>query len=120
MVFQSNVTTGVNSNFENSTLITEDERKVFADQILSDFAYVFGEIEATPSPRIPEFEINLKPGAQPFRVKPYRLSPQYIPFLKKEIEDLLRKDIIRPSRSPFCSNVWVVPKKGKNGTTYLN
>ena len=33
-------------------------------------------------------------------------------FVNKEIEDLLKNKIIRPSRSPYNSPIWVVDKKG--------
>lgn len=35
-------------------------------------------------------------------------------FVNSEIEKLLNKGIIRQSRSPYSSPVWVVPKKGSN------
>jgi len=32
----------------------------------------------------------------------------------RQIEELLRDEIIKPSKSPYYSPVWVVPKKPKN------
>lgn len=69
--------------------VSEEERECFKRDILREFAEVFGEIEAVSSSRIKPFEIHLKEGAEPFRAKLYRLSPQYEPFIKKEIGDLL-------------------------------
>lgn len=43
---------------------------------------------------------------------PYPMSASS--FVNSEIERLLSGGIIRPSRSPYNSPVWVVPKKGKN------
>ncbi|CAD7001846.1 unnamed protein product [Ceratitis capitata] len=40
---------------------------------------------------------------------PYPLAMR--DFVKQEIENLLKDGIIRPSRSPYNSPVWVVPKK---------
>lgn len=100
-------------------VITVEEREIFAQEIQEEFANVFGELEINPSPKIKPYEIRLKPGAEPFRTKVYRLSPQFEPFIKKEIEDLLKKKIIRPSTSPFNSPIWIVPKRGENGmSTY--
>lgn len=46
------------------------------------------------------------------RAYPYPMSAN--DFVNKEIERLLKKNIIRPSRSPYNSPVWVVPKDGFN------
>lgn len=35
-------------------------------------------------------------------------------FVNNEIQDLLKNDIIRPSRSPYNNPIWVVDKKGKD------
>lgn len=43
---------------------------------------------------------------------PYPLSASE--FINKEISKLLKDNIIRPSKSPYSSPVWVVPKKGFN------
>lgn len=104
---------------EGPLTITEEEREKFTKDIQEEFANVFGDIEVVPSDKIRPFEIKLKEGAKPFRTKLYRLSPQFEPFLKKEIENLLAKRIIRPSTSEFNSPAWCVPKKGDNGTSTL-
>lgn len=44
------------------------------------------------------------------RYQSYPIS--MIDFVNKEVEELLRNGIIRPSRSPYNSPVWVVDKKG--------
>lgn len=43
---------------------------------------------------------------------PYPMSASN--FVNLEINELLSKEIIRPSQSPYNSPVWVVPKKGLN------
>lgn len=43
---------------------------------------------------------------------PYPMSASS--FVNSEVEKLLQKGIISPSRSPYNSPVWVVPKKGQN------
>lgn len=35
-------------------------------------------------------------------------------FVNKEIQRMLHEDIIRPSKSPYNSPIWIVPKKGTN------
>lgn len=46
----------------------------------------------------------------PISVPPYRLSPTKKEILKKEIEDMLKKEIIEPCSSPWASPVVMVPK----------
>lgn len=103
------------SNNNGVLVFTEEERESFTKDILEEFEEVFGEIPLVPSDKIKPYEIRLKPGAGPIRAKVYRLSPQYEPFVKKQIQDLLEKQIIRPSTSEYCSPLWVVPKRGENG-----
>lgn len=62
-------------------IITEEEREEFSTAIQQEFANVFGDIEIVPSDKLPLFEINLIPGAVPFRAKTYRLPPHYEPFV---------------------------------------
>ncbi len=49
------------------------------------------------------------------RQYPYPLSVNS--FINKEIDKMLNENIIRPSKSPYNSPIWVVPKKGLNEHT---
>lgn len=77
----------------------------------TEFKNVFGELEPTPSEFLKPFEIEIKEGAKPTRSKIYRFSPNFNDFVKREINDLLEKQIIEPSSSPFSAPVWIVDKK---------
>ncbi|XP_052734071.1 uncharacterized protein LOC128196623 [Vigna angularis] len=66
--------------------------------VVSDFLDVFPEeVSGLPPQREVEFSIDLVPGAGPISILSYRMAPAE---LKKQIEDLLEKQFIRPSVSP--------------------
>nr|KYP41172.1 Transposon Ty3-G Gag-Pol polyprotein [Cajanus cajan] len=58
-----------------------------------------------------EFSIDLVPGAGPVSVAPYRMTPAKLVELKKQIEYLLEKQMVRPSVSPWGAPVLLVKKK---------
>ena len=47
----------------------------------------------------------------PFNNKQYRLPHNLREEVNKQINELLKKGIIRPSKSPYNTSLWVVPKK---------
>lgn len=49
--------------------------------------------------------------AKPIRQRQYPLSPVMQKHLRKEIDELLRLNIIQPSKSAWCSPLWLVNKK---------
>ncbi|CAM2098489.1 unnamed protein product [Caretta caretta] len=49
-------------------------------------------------------------NAHPIRVQPYRVSPQAKTAIEREIQDMLRMGVIRPSGSAWASPVVLVPK----------
>lgn len=56
-------------------------------------------------------KIPLLPGTIPINTKPYRLPYHQKENLQKEIQQLLDDEIIRPSKSPWCSPILLVSKK---------
>ena len=58
-----------------------------------------------------EFAIELVPGTNPISKTPYRMAPNEMKELKKQIEELLEKGFIRPSVSPWGAPVLFVKKK---------
>lgn len=48
------------------------------------------------------------------KVPPRQYPIQYRDSIKSQINDLLNKNIIRPSRSPYCAPLVIVPKKDKS------
>jgi len=80
--------------------------------VMSEFVDVFpDEIPGLPPKREVEFSIDLVPGAGPISTTPYRMSPAELSVLKKQIEELLEKQFIRPSVSPWGAPVLLVKKK---------
>jgi len=58
-----------------------------------------------------EYEIELLDQV-PVRSPPYQYAPPKLKLLKKFIDDLLRKGIVRPSKSPYASPAFLLPKSG--------
>ena len=80
--------------------------------IVRDFPDVFPEdIESLPPEREVEFSIELIPGAGPVSKAPYRMAPLELAEVKRQIEELMQKQFIRPSASPWGAPVLLVKKK---------
>ena len=58
-----------------------------------------------------DHRIELVPGAEPPHRAPYRMSPQGLDELKKQLRELTEKGYIQLSVSPFRAPVLFVPKK---------
>ena len=72
--------------------------------IVREFPEVFPEdISGLPLEREIEFSIDLVPGAGPISIATYRMSPIELAELKKQLEELLDKQFMRPSVSPWVS-----------------
>ncbi|XP_017431977.2 uncharacterized protein LOC108339348 [Vigna angularis] len=80
--------------------------------VIEEFPEVFpDEIPGLPPVREVEFTIDLVTTAAPISVQPYKMSPAELVELKKQIEELLDKQFIRPSVSPWGAPVLLVKKK---------
>ncbi len=64
-----------------------------------------------PPSRSVDFHIDVIPGSAPPHKPPYRLSQPELEELKKQLDELLEKGFIRPSKSPYGAPVLFVPKK---------
>jgi hypothetical protein len=71
------------------------------------------ELLGIPPEHDAAFEINLILGTQPIHTALYRMAPKEQVELKRQLDDLLAKGFIRPSRSPWASLVLFVEKKDK-------
>ena len=67
-----------------------------------------------PPEREVEFAIDLMPGTSPISIAPYRMSASELGELKKQLEELLDKQFIRPSVSPWGALVLLVKKNDGN------
>ena len=60
-------------------------------------------MEALPPKREVEFSIELILGDGPVSKAPYRMAPLELAEVKRQIEELMQKQFIRPSASPWGS-----------------
>jgi len=61
-----------------------------------------------------EFSIDLVPGTGSVSMAPYRMAPIELVELKKQIEELMEKQFIRSSTSPWGAPVLLVKKDGSS------
>jgi hypothetical protein len=80
--------------------------------VVCEFPDVFPEdLPGLPPERDVEFVIELKPGTAPVSRRSYRMPPNELAELKKQLQDLLEKGFIRPSSSPWGYPAIFVKKK---------
>ena len=79
--------------------------------LVEAFADVFATPTELPPKRPCDHKIPLIPGARPISMRPYRIVPQLKDELEKQIKEMLKAGIIRPSNSPFSSTILLVKKK---------
>jgi hypothetical protein len=80
--------------------------------VVCEFQDVFTEVSpGLPPVREVEFCIKLCVGTEPISMGPYRMAPVELRELKKQLEELLKKKLIRPSTSPWGAPVLFVKKK---------
>jgi len=80
----------------------EKEERIIVIPVVREFEDVFPEeVPGLPPRREVEFSIDLVPGAGPVSIAPYWIAPAELVELKKQIEELLEKQFIRPSASPW-------------------
>ncbi|XP_052728608.1 uncharacterized protein LOC128195371 [Vigna angularis] len=76
--------------------------------VVDEFPDVFpDEVPGLPPPREVEFTIDLVSNAGPISIAPYRMSPAELAELKEQIEELMDKQFIRPSASPWGAPIRV-------------
>ena len=68
------------------------------------------EIPGLPHKKEIKFAIDLIPGAGPMSISPYRMAPAELAELKKQVKDLLEKQFLRPSVSPWGAPMLLVKK----------
>ena len=66
-----------------------------------------------PPQRVVDFGIELHPGTSPISMTPHRMAPVELQELKAQLQELLDKEFIRPSTSPWGAPVLFAKKKDK-------
>jgi hypothetical protein len=95
-----------------ASLKESSEKGVGDLPVVQEFPKVFpDDITELPPERKVEFAIDLVPGMSPISIAPYWMSASELDELKKQLEELLEKQFIRPSVSPWGARVLLVKKK---------
>jgi hypothetical protein len=90
----------------------EDKPKLEDFVVLREFRDMFvDEIPELPPRREIDFSIDLLPGSTPISKAPYRMSLPELTELKIQLQELLDKEYIRPSVSPWGAPVLFVKNK---------
>jgi hypothetical protein len=77
--------------------------------VVRDYPDVFpDELPGMPPKREVEFHIDLIPGTRPVSIAPYHLARHFQEELRKQLNDLLSKKLIRRSVSPWKAPVLCV------------
>jgi hypothetical protein len=81
--------------------------------VVCEFSNVFpDELPGLSPDRDVEFAIEFILGTPPISRRPYRMPPNELAELKKQLQDLLKKGLIRPSSSEWgCPALFVKKKK---------
>jgi hypothetical protein len=89
------------------------QAKALADiPVVSEFPDVFpNDLPGLPPPQDVEFKIELLPDTTPISKIPYRMPPNELAELKVQLNELLKKGLIRLSSSPWgCPAIFVKKK----------
>ena len=84
-----------------------DDRRTLLREFRDVFAMNDNELGQT---HLVQHEIDTG-DTLPIKLAPHRLAPGKITVVKKEIEDMLARNIIRPSNSPYSAPIVLVTKK---------
>ncbi|RDX80403.1 hypothetical protein CR513_39054, partial [Mucuna pruriens] len=99
----------------NGSIVTSNvEKSVVMGDVLvvSEFSKVFhGDVSSLPPKKENEFSIDLVLRTKPISIALYRMSPLELVELKKQLEELLEKQFVRPSVSLWEALVLLVKKK---------
>ena len=71
------------------------------------------ELPGLPLQRVVDFGIELHPGTYPISMTPHRMAPVELQELKVQLQELLDKEFIRSSTSPWGVPVLFAKKKEK-------
>jgi hypothetical protein len=81
-------------------------------RVVCEYPDIFpDDLPGMPPERDIEFIIDLLPGTAPIAKRPYRMSVGELEELKKQLKELLDKQFIHPSSSPWGAPMIFVEKK---------
>jgi hypothetical protein len=83
--------------------------------VVCDFPDVFPkELPGMPPDQSVDFVIELVPGTAPVSRRPYRMPPEELVELKKQLEELEEKKFIQPSTSSWGRPALFIKKRDTN------
>ena len=99
------------------TVLPEDSEPVMPSPIdpqvqhlLQQFFVLFQDPTQLPPARDTDHQIHLRPDATPVNVRPYKYPYYQKREIETQVETMLQRGIIQPSKSPFSSPVLLVKK----------
>jgi hypothetical protein len=83
-------------------------------KVLLEFLYEYADLfvkkgESLRVTNVMEMDIKLTPDATTLKAKPYRTSPEMRKEINRQIDDMLKADIIENSHGRYTSPVFLVP-----------
>jgi len=95
-----------------STMNAVTSRAIKDIPVVCEFPDVFpDDLPGLPPDRDVEFKIELLLGTARISRRPYRMPPNELAELKTQLNELLKKGLIRPSSSPWgCPSIFVKKK----------
>ena len=92
-----------------STFNQEQQRQLL--QLLWEYNDIFSNgKDSLGHTDVMQFEIELKEDASPFKARPYRSNPHVRQEIRRQVQEMMDRDIIEPSTSNFGSPVLLVSK----------
>ncbi|MCO5598502.1 hypothetical protein L7F22_052599 [Adiantum nelumboides] len=89
-----------------------EQNPEYVENLLKEYEDVFpADLPGMPPPRSVDHAIDLYPGTEPYSRAPYRFNIDELKELKLQLDDLLKKGLIRPSVSPWGAPVLFQRKK---------
>lgn len=79
--------------------------------MITQYQDIFAKFTGLPPKRHINHAIPLIPGAQPFRLRPYRYNPAQKDEIETQGRELLNNGLIKEKTSPFASPILLVKKK---------
>lgn len=83
-------------------------------EIVDQYSDLFVAPSGLPPKRSSVHTIPLIPGAQPFKLRPYRYNSAQKDEIEKQVQQLLTNGWIQESNSPYASPVLLVKKKTRD------
>lgn len=89
----------------------EEDTPPELEAVLTNFADIFQEPRGLPPPRSHDHCIPLKPGIEPTNARPYRYPYFQKAEIEKQVKEMIKSGVIRPSVSPYSLQYFWLRKR---------